>query len=154
VLRLPLVHEGVPEDSGTNTQVARWRFDHRVVVVEDNDDARETLRIMLALWGCDVITARDGGEGLEKLLTAKAQIGIVDIGLPTLDGYDVARRVRSSAAGKDIKLVALTGYGQPEDVRRALNAGFDVHLTKPVRDRDLAMCLIKVAPKSGVRVGA
>jgi signal transduction histidine kinase/CheY-like chemotaxis protein len=102
-----------------------------VLVVEDNDDLLEMTRAVLAGFGCDVSVARDGPSGLERLRQWQPALAFIDIGLPGLDGYSIAREVRS-ATGEAPWLVALTGYGQPEDRQRALAAGFDEHLTKPV----------------------
>jgi CheY-like chemotaxis protein len=101
------------------------------VVVEDNADAREMLRVALELGGHEVHEASDGPSGLATILRVQPDVALVDVGLPELDGYEVARQVRT-AAGATIHLVALTGYGQPDDRRRALDAGFDAHLVKPV----------------------
>lgn len=102
-----------------------------VLVVEDNDDLLEMTRDIIAGFGCDVSIARDGPSGLEQLHQLRPTLAFIDIGLPGLDGYSLAREVRSAALGEPW-LVALTGYGQPEDRERALAAGFDQHLTKPV----------------------
>jgi CheY-like chemotaxis protein len=102
----------------------------RVLVVEDNPDCRETLCRLLTLSGFQVEQAGDGPEGLRKALAWRPEAAVVDIGLPLLDGYEVARRLRAGLGGP-LLLIALTGYGQPEDRRRALAAGFDHHLTKP-----------------------
>lgn len=102
-----------------------------VLLVEDNEDAREILRLVLEMGGYKVESASDGAEGLEKLVQSRPEVALVDIGLPLMDGYEVARRARI-ALGSEIFLIALTGYGQPEDRQRALDAGFNEHLTKPV----------------------
>jgi signal transduction histidine kinase len=107
-----------------------------IVVVEDNPDIRDLLRIKLRQLGHKVQAAEDGVRGMELLLDAKPEIALIDIGLPGLDGYEVARRVRETLGG-EIYLVALTGYGQAEDKQRALDAGFNVHLTKPADLVDL-----------------
>ncbi|GAC1486707.1 MAG: hypothetical protein NVS1B1_02020 [Candidatus Limnocylindrales bacterium] len=110
-----------------------------VLLVEDNPDNRASLRELLEFCGHRVDTASDGREGVERALALQPEIALVDIGLPELDGYDVAARLRHEL-GPRIRLVALTGYGQPEDVQRALAAGFDAHVTKPVEfDRLLAI---------------
>ncbi|HET9576466.1 MAG TPA: chemotaxis protein CheB [Usitatibacter sp.] len=111
-----------------------------IVVVEDQDDAREILQTLLQLEGHDIATARDGREGLAVILEKKPQIGLLDIGLPHMNGYDLAREIRRHL-GHSIKLVAMSGYGQSDDVRRAEAAGFDRHLTKPVDPRRLAVAL-------------
>ena len=103
----------------------------RILVVEDNADAREMLRIVLELAGHEVHEAVDGPSGLAMALDLRPDIALVDIGLPGFDGLEIARRVRI-AVGASIYLVALTGYGQPDDRRLALEAGFDAHLVKPV----------------------
>ncbi|PQV62842.1 Signal transduction histidine kinase [Abditibacterium utsteinense] len=116
----------------------------RVLLVEDNDDAREILGILLKMSGHHVDCASDGQEGVEKAIELRPEIALVDIGLPILDGYQVAAQLRA-ALGSDIFLIALTGYGQPEDKQRALDAGFDEHMTKPVEPARLHELLRKVA---------
>jgi CheY-like chemotaxis protein len=103
----------------------------RILVVEDNPDGRETLCTLLELLGHQVVAATNGVEGVEKALAWHPEVALVDIGLPILDGYDVAQRLRA-ALGREIVLVACTAYGRPEDVRRARAAGFDGHLVKPL----------------------
>ena len=102
----------------------------RIVLVEDDDLLRETFRELLEQSGHHVKEARDGIEGLARILAEKPDVAIVDIGLPGMDGYEVARRVRA-ALGHSVLLVAMTGYGQESDRLRALSGGFDTHLTKP-----------------------
>jgi CheY-like chemotaxis protein len=103
-----------------------------VLVVEDNADAREMLRILLESDGHAVQTAADGTEGLAALRAFRPDVALVDVGLPGIDGYTLARMAREDAETRAIRLVALTGYGQTEDRARALAAGFDRHVTKPV----------------------
>jgi CheY-like chemotaxis protein len=102
-----------------------------VLVIEDGEDHREALRAGLEQLGHDVLVSADGVAGAESAIQQAPEVVIVDIGLPGLDGYEVARLVRA-ARGRHVLLVALTGYGQPEDRQAAHAAGFDVHLTKPV----------------------
>ncbi len=116
----------------------------RVLVVEDNDDARAMLCTLLALAGHEVDEAADGPEAIARALSSKPEVAIIDIGLPGVDGYEVARRLRTSEAGRAIVLVALTGYGRPEDKQRAQQAGFDAHLVKPVTTEALERILIDV----------
>jgi two-component system CheB/CheR fusion protein len=104
----------------------------RVLVVEDGADARESLRLLLEQGGHVVETAEDGPSGLLKLAAFRPEVALIDIGLPGLDGYTLAEVARRQPETRDIRLVALTGYGQSEDRRRALAAGFDQHVTKPV----------------------
>ena len=118
----------------------------RILVIEDNDDAREMLRECLALSGHEVQGARDGATGLALAERISPEVALIDIGLPDMDGYEVARRLRSARDGT-ISLIALTGYGQPEDRRRALEAGFDMHLTKPVETERLEEVMAAVGKK-------
>ena len=103
----------------------------RILIVEDNPDGRETLALMLGMEGHEVHAAEDGPSGVKEALEWTPDAAIVDIGLPGFDGYEVARRIRAAAKGFAIKLVALTGYGQEEDRRAAMAAGFDSFLVKP-----------------------
>ncbi|HLX27442.1 MAG TPA: ATP-binding protein [Casimicrobiaceae bacterium] len=103
----------------------------RIVIVEDNDDAREMLREVLAMAGHSVGEAANGTAGVDLAREIAPDLAIIDIGLPDIDGYEVARRVRAQST-RPISLIALTGFGQPEDLRRAREAGFDLHLVKPV----------------------
>jgi CheY-like chemotaxis protein len=116
----------------------------RVLVVEDNEDSRATLRALLELWGHQVQEAADGVEGVRKALDWRPEAAVVDIGMPLLDGYGVARRVRA-ALGSRILLVALTAY---RDRQRALEAGFDEHLVKPAEPEHLARLLQQAPPAS------
>lgn len=102
----------------------------RVLVIEDQEDNREALVMLIEHLGHTVRAAPDGPTGLREALALRPDVALVDIGLPGLDGYEVARKVRA-ALGETVRLVALTGYGQADDRERALAAGFDVHLTKP-----------------------
>ena len=104
----------------------------RILVIEDNADARESLAALLRLSGHEVSTAHGALEGIEQAFGSAPEVMLVDIGLPDLDGYELARRLRRNPALRRTRLVALTGYGTQEDRRRALAAGFDEHLAKPV----------------------
>jgi two-component system CheB/CheR fusion protein len=102
------------------------------LIVEDNVDVRESLRALLELSGHEVHEAPDGPSGVERAVALRPDVALVDIGLPGLDGYDVARRIRSMPDCGRTVLVALTGYAQPEYRERADDAGFDGYLPKPV----------------------
>ena len=104
----------------------------RVLLIEDNIDACETLRTLLTMEGHTVVTANDGSTGLAQALARTFDVVICDIGLPGLDGYEVVGRLRSAATGARPYLIALSGYCQAEDRARALDAGFDQYLVKPV----------------------
>lgn len=110
----------------------------RVLLVEDNADARVTLRAALELAGFEMHEAADGREGLEAARALHPDVAVIDIGLPGMDGYELARALRSEGSTDEPLLIALTGYGQNEARRRALEAGFDIYLTKPVAPDHLA----------------
>ncbi|MES2742937.1 MAG: response regulator [Pseudomonadota bacterium] len=103
-----------------------------VLLIEDNDDGREMMAMMLSCQGYQVQQASNGLMGLDVAASFQPGLALVDIGLPGIDGYEVARRLRADARTRDIRLIALTGYGLAEDKRRVLEAGFDMHLVKPV----------------------
>ena len=134
-LRLPTI--APPEDALPRSVPALLRS--RVVVIDDNPDALYGLRSMLELDGHAVQTSGDGESGLAMLLRDAPDVAIVDIGLPGIDGYEVARQSR--AAGYRGRLIALTGYGQERDARRSLAAGFDAHVVKPVDPAELPTML-------------
>jgi two-component system, chemotaxis family, CheB/CheR fusion protein len=131
-VRLPLSPERpqqtAAEDDGVRGFDSRQ---YRLLLVEDNADARQTLRMLLEIEGYQISDAADGLEAVAAILEQRPDISLVDIGLPHIDGYEVARKVRAEL-GDDIYLIALTGYGQSSDKQRAREAGFDQHLTKPV----------------------
>jgi CheY-like chemotaxis protein len=105
----------------------------RILIIEDNVDAAESMGVLLGLVGHSVITAHTGSGGLDKAREFRPHVVLCDIGLPDgMDGYAVARALRSDEATSQAYLIALTGYGQEEDQERAQQAGFDLHLTKPV----------------------
>jgi CheY-like chemotaxis protein len=116
-----------------------------VLVVEDNADAREVLIQLLAMDGHQVEGAASGRQALDLALRHRLDVALVDIGLPDMSGYDVARALRA-AGGPRVHLVALTGYGQPADRQRARDAGFDAHLVKPVDPDELARVLAAARP--------
>lgn len=119
-----------------------------VLLVEDNADAREMLALLLTRRGFRVTTAEDGSSGLDRAADGGFDAAVVDIGLPGVDGYEVARRLRArereTAASAGMLLVALSGYGQPEDRDRSRAAGFDHHLVKPVQPDRLCALLSAV----------
>jgi signal transduction histidine kinase len=127
-----------------------------VLLIEDNDDGREMMATMLGSFGYPVLQARDGLEGVRLACAHSPDVALVDIGLPGIDGYEVARRLRQDPAARAIRLIALTGYGLEEDQRRVLEAGFDLHLVKPV---DLSALLDQLGaaaarPREGARSAA
>ena len=134
-LHLPLVAApkhaaGAGMDVGLALPAAPTR--RRVLLIEDNDDGRAMMAMMLEAQQYRVDTAADGDAGLRCAAQALPDIALVDIGLPGMDGYEVARRLRRDPLTRQVRLIALTGYGQVNDRQRALDAGFDAHLVKPV----------------------
>ena len=113
----------------------------RVVLIEDNQDSREMLQTLLRLDGHQVESAEDGQKGLDTILQQRPDVAVIDIGLPIMDGYEVARRVRKRFSKSEVLLVALTGYGQEQDREAAYQAGFDEHLVKPVNLEKLKLLL-------------
>jgi chemotaxis methyl-accepting protein methylase/signal transduction histidine kinase len=127
--------------SGNGRDIANPTEPRRILVADDNRDSAETLSMLLQLSGHDVLVAHSGTEALEIAKRSRPDIGIFDIGMPDLTGYELAERIRHEAWGKDITLIALTGWGQDADKRRAFAAGFNHHLTKPVDPDRLEMLL-------------
>jgi signal transduction histidine kinase len=118
--------------TGNGAPLVKGKVKRRVLLVEDNIDAQQMLSDLMEIWGHEVTCASDGLVGVAQALSLKPDIAIVDLGLPGIDGYEVARRIRLDASCAGLPLVALTGYGSPEQKARSLAAGFDLHLVKPV----------------------
>ncbi|HEX5206419.1 MAG TPA: response regulator [Steroidobacteraceae bacterium] len=104
----------------------------RLLVVDDNKDAAESMSMLLEMWGHEVAYAYDGPSAIETAEQWQPQAVFLDIGLPGMDGYEVAERLRELPQAKDAVLIAITGYGQEDDRRRSQRAGIDHHLVKPV----------------------
>jgi CheY-like chemotaxis protein len=132
VVRLPLViRPPIETPSGDGAAVKRPSHG-RILLVDDNKDSAASLAMLLRLKGNDIRTAHDGVEALEVADTFHPEIVLLDIGLPKLNGYDVARRIRQQPWGQDVLLIALTGWGNDEDRRLSQEAGFNFHILKPV----------------------
>ncbi|HRI55253.1 MAG TPA: response regulator, partial [Pseudomonadota bacterium] len=125
----------------------------RVLLIEDNDDIRATLQDLLLAHGHQVDVAGDGTEGLQRAHAQRPDVALIDIGLPKLDGYQVAARFRAELAWPPV-LIALSGYGQPDDRSRARAAGFDAHLVKPVRLDELLRALTDAHAAASERTAA
>lgn len=130
-------HDLASARDGASAQAVR----RRVLVVDDHRDAARILSLMLDTLGHDVRMATNGEQALDEVRAFHPEVVFLDIGLPRLDGYEVARRLRTRPEGKDVKLVALTGWGHEEDRQRSREAGFDHHLVKPVNARTLRALL-------------
>jgi CheY-like chemotaxis protein len=109
----------------------------RVLIADDNVDAVESLQLWLQMAGHDVHVAHDGARAVAVAESVRPEIVVLDLGMPGMSGLDVARELRRSAWGRDMVLIALTGWGQAEDRERTSAAGFDHHLTKPVPPDDI-----------------
>jgi CheY-like chemotaxis protein len=136
VVRLPRVQTAMLAPSGPGTApqplTGGERVGRRILVVDDNVDAAGTLAELLDMMGCDASVAHDGAGALAAVVALAPDIVLLDIGLPDINGYEVARRVRAMAGLRQPRLIALTGWGQEQDKRMAAQAGFDEHWTKPV----------------------
>ncbi len=137
VVRLPLALEQqpAPQPLSQETAAAAKAAHHKILVVDDNVDAAEMMEVILTLEGHEVVLAYDGTRAIKTALEQRPAVAVLDIGLPDLDGYEVARQIRQQAP--DILLIALSGWGQEEDRRQSQAAGFDHHLVKPVDSEEL-----------------
>jgi CheY-like chemotaxis protein len=113
--------------------------------VDDNRDAASTLTVLLGMLGHQVGTAYDGVEALEAVEHFQPELILLDIGMPRMNGYDVCRRIRQQPWGHDVVIIALTGWGQDQDRQQSQEAGFDLHLVKPVDPADLLDLLARNA---------
>lgn len=144
IVRLPLLASESPPASPSRSHElggAAPTRPRRILIVDDNSDAMQTLHVLLELWGHKVRSAQDGPAALAAAAELQPEIVLLDLGLPGMSGLEVAPRLRALPGLRDVKIVAVTGYGQEEDRRRTREAGFDHHLTKPV-DPDLLRKLI------------
>lgn len=143
-VRLPLARAAVvPEPTP-----AAMPAPARILVVDDNADAAEMLLMALELFGCEVRAAHSASAALAMAQEFAPEVALLDIGLPDLNGYELARRLRATVAGQNMRLIAATGWGQEKDRQRALDAGFDHHLTKPIDFERLRSALAGPGPGS------
>jgi CheY-like chemotaxis protein len=152
IVRVPIAvelpHHGVSQMPARQVHAAGSTCSTRVVIADDNRDAADSLCLLLSLLGADVETTYDGRGALEAIRRHRADIAFLDIGMPHMDGYDVARRVRADSSLPQPTLVALTGWGHDRDRVRAREAGFDHHLIKPVDVTAVRDVLASVASAS------
>jgi PAS domain S-box-containing protein len=134
VVRLPAIPVGYETlgNTGTSARTPPAAAARRILVVDDNRDAAETLGDLLRHLGHEVHMAHDGLEAVQAAAAFRPSVILLDIGLPKMNGFDAARHIRKQAGGAEVTLIALSGWGQEDDKRRAAEAGFDCHLTKPV----------------------
>src|SRR5690606_1349813 len=147
VVRLPLaeVVQSAPPDTSPGERVSSPPVARRVLVVDDSVDAAEYLALLLEMKGHEVRTAESGPEALAVLRTFDPEIAILDIGLPGMSGYELARAIRGTPGRETMLLIAVTGWGAEDDRREARAAGFDHHMTKPV-DPSALEALVRQAP--------
>ena len=149
-VRLPdVMRDEAPEALAAVANVAEGREAERILVVDDNHDAAVAIAAVLELDGHAVRMAHDGQEALAALDAFKPHVVILDIGLPVLDGYEVARRIRKLPEGAGILLIALTGYGQRSDRQAAVDAGFDRHFVKPADTASMLACIDEWRARTG-----
>ncbi len=122
----------------------------RVLVVDDNCDAADSLGMLLTLAGAEVRVAYDGPSALAAIPVYRPHVALLDVGMPGMDGYTVASRIREDVNNRDMLLLALTGFGQDHDRQRSSQAGFNEHLTKPA-DLDLLQALVASSESAGVQ---
>jgi CheY-like chemotaxis protein len=135
-ITLPCAHEERRSDSRSRRKLPVNLTKKRVLLVEDQPDTRSALRHLLELEGHEVTEAADGHSAIHFARSANPEVALVDLGLPDVDGFEVARAIRSDASLRGIRLIALTGYGRPEDREKALEIGFDAFCIKPI-ERDV-----------------
>jgi CheY-like chemotaxis protein len=156
LVRLPLVDTPMqarpePSGDGEKSQAGPQR---RILVVDDNRDAAESLALLLRLTGHAIEMAHDGLEAVQAAAAFRPDVVLLDIGLPKMNGYEAARHIREQPWGKSMALIALTGWGQEEDKRRAFEAGFDHHLTKPMEAATLEKLLALICTARMVKITA
>ena len=143
-LRLPGVRigrHGCPDDERSPGIHTRDGPSRKILVADDNGDAAESLALVMRMWNHEVCVAQSGSAALEMALRDRPDVCVLDIGMPGMSGYEVARRIRNQPWGEETVLFALTGWGQSEDIERAKAAGFNEHMTKPVDLERLSMLL-------------
>ncbi len=153
-VRLPLLVAGVGVPGPARARVLPSLESRRILVADDNEDAAAALAMHLELLGHEVRVVHDGLEALEVAAAFQPQIVLLDLGMPRMDGFGAAREMRRQPWGQQAKLVALTGWGQPQDRRETAKAGFDAHLVKPVDEFDLRRALAVGKPASHGKHGA
>jgi CheY-like chemotaxis protein len=154
IVRLPLGVELANRRDGSRDNVDGVFAAHRFLVVDDSRDAAQSLALLLERLGANVHTANDGPAALDDLETYRPSVMLLDIGMPGMDGLEVARRVRQRSNSRDLTVIALSGWGQDQDRRRSREAGIDYHMVKPVDLDELGRLLTALAPSRVSRVRA
>ena len=151
IVRLPLGVELGPRRIAERGQWDNVFASHRILVVDDSRDAAHSLAMLLESLGADVRTATDGSAALDELEAYQPSLMLLDIGMPGMDGFEVARRARQRLDSRGLTVIALSGWGQDEDRRRSREAGIDYHMVKPVDLEELGRLLTALAPKDASR---
>jgi CheY-like chemotaxis protein len=147
IVCLPMVVSALPApQEPVEGEKFRTGPKRRILVVDDNRDEADSMAMMLRMMGHETNTAYDGLEAVQATAAFRPDVVLLDIGLPKMNGYEVARHIRKQPWGNGMALIALTGWGQEDDNRRALEAGFDHHLTKPMAAGALEKLLAVVSP--------
>lgn len=149
VIKLPVAADSEPDrvTSASNSSAAAGGY--RILVVDDNVDGAESLSMLLQMDGHQTFVSHDGLDAINMAEKVKPDAVLLDIGLPGMNGYEVCQHIRSTSWGKNTVLIAITGWGQPEDRERSKEAGFDTHIVKPVDPDSLANTLAKYLPANG-----
>jgi len=152
IVTLPLATSDVVAEEKKQTRADREpaASSRRIVIVEDNADVRDLLVLKLRRLGHEVSGVGDGIDGLRAIVATRPDLALVDLGLPRMDGFELARRARQEL-GENVVLVAVSGFGQPDDKRRAVEAGFDEHITKPADVHDIETLLAEFPPRNSDR---
>jgi CheY-like chemotaxis protein len=156
IVRLPVLSE-VPAPAPTTAQACEGAAEgagRRILVADDNRDNAQSLAMLLQLQGNEVETVYDGLEAVEAAERYHPDVVLLDIGMPKMDGYAACRLIREQPGGRDIRIIALTGWGQDEDRRKSKAAGFDDHLVKPVAPATLLSALAELQPEDSRGPGA
>jgi PAS domain S-box-containing protein len=149
-VRLPIAEDVEPAAPPPAAAPARSARQHRVLIVDDNDDGAESLSLLLQFAGHETKKAHDGPEAIELAGRYRPDVMLLDIGLPGMSGYEVCRRIRQEPWGAAMTIVALTGWGMEEDRKRSIEAGFDTHMVKPVDHDELMKLLASIPGKDDV----
>jgi CheY-like chemotaxis protein len=148
-VRLPTLLEAPRAQTTASVEAPTPRAQRRILIVDDNEDGAESLAMLLELGGHEIHTVNDGGKALDAAARLRPDVMLLDIGLPRMNGYEVCRRIRQEPWGRDLAVVALTGWGQEEDRQRSRDAGFDAHLVKPVDYDNLEKLLASLRSARG-----
>jgi len=149
IVRLPRVAQAETLPATNHDTPAPAVPRRRILIVDDNEDGASSLSMLLNLNGHETVTANDGKEALDAFEQIRPDMAILDIGLPGMSGFELARRIRDLPFGKDAVLVAVTGWGQQDDRDRSRDAGFDAHLVKPVNHQELTKLLASLPSHAG-----